>query len=235
MAWWLVAFAGMLGGLGLLAVARRRARALEPIVEAVPSRTIAELETGRFKLVGRVAPIEVSPSAIDGAPCVFREQAEYRTVGRSLVPLMREVGHQITAHPFWLDDGTGRILVDTVGISIEAVTLFEDDGMLAERRLRAGEEVEMVASFEPCSAENDGGPYRVSSLSFRPVADDFGPPRLSYRTQPGMLRPLDEGIAFLRGAGLVLMLCSAAFGAFASFTDSPPIQKNVPYGKYYSY
>jgi len=202
-------------GLGLIGWARRRTRALRPLPEAVPRRNIGELEEGRFRVDGRIVAVETVPSPSDGAQCVFVEHAEYRTLGSELVPLLRQVGHQVLAHPFYLDDGTGRLWVDPRELDIEAVTLTEDSGLSAERRLRADEEVELVARFRPRSVESAGGPYRSRALAWEPVADGLGRPRLTYRTEPGMLRPHDEGSAFLRGAGALLVAAGAAFGALA--------------------
>lgn len=209
MAWTVVA---LVIAIGLLVLAGARRRSLSPVLEAVASRTVAELGKGRFKVTGRVVPIQTSPSRLDGSPCVFLEHAEYRTVGSAIVPLLREIEHVIAAHPFWVDDGTGRVLVDPRHASIDAVTVHEDDGLTAERRLRAGEEVELVASFAPGEAEADGGPYRAAHLAWMPVTDVCGPPRITYRTEKDMLPPpLDDLTAFLRGAGVFLIVLSAFF------------------------
>lgn len=201
-------------GVGLLGWAHRRAHG--PLPEAVPHRRIAELEEGRFRVAGRVVAEHVTPSPLDGADCVFFEHAEYRMLGSEAVPLMRQVDHRIVAHPFVLDDGTGRLRVDPAETDVEAVTLTEDHGLFAERRLRAGEEVELVASFRPRAVEREGGPYRGRAVAWEAHADHLGRPRLSYRTEPGMMRPIDEASAFLRGAGALLVFAGTAFGLLAT-------------------
>lgn len=85
-------------GAGLLWAARVRAQGRIPVLEAVPQCAIEELEAGRFRVLGRIVPLETSPSVIDGAACVFLEHAEYRVLGSSLVPLMKEVEHCLVAH-----------------------------------------------------------------------------------------------------------------------------------------
>jgi len=211
----MIAGTGVGLGLGLMSWARRRARALRPLPEAVPHRPIGELEQGRFRIEGRIDAIETVDSPSDGAACVFVESAEYRTLGSELVPLLKQVGHTMQSHPFYLDDGTGRLWVDPATLDIEAVTLTEDSGLYAERRLRAGEEVELVATFRPRSVEAAGGPYRSQALAWEPVDDALGRPRLTYRTEPGMIRPRDEGSAFRGGAGALLVAAGTAFGALA--------------------
>lgn len=206
---------GMGAALAMLFAARVRARQLAPIREAVATRTVAELGAGRYRLVGQVVPIDTTPSAIDGTPCVLVEHAEYRTVGTELVPLLRQVDHRAVSHPFYLDDGTGRVLVDPTEANIEAVTLTEDQGLWAERRLRAGEQVELVATFEPSWADGDIGPYRAGHSAWRPIVDACGPPRVSYRTEPDMLVAADDVTAFLRGAGLLLLALTGLFASLA--------------------
>lgn len=205
---------GLGAALALFAVARHRVRSLTPIPEAVPFRRLSELGSGRFRVRGRVVAVETTSSLVDGSPCVFLEQAEYRTVGSELVPLLREVGHRTVAHPFYLDDGSGRLLVDPGAAVVEAVTITEDAGLSAERRLRAGEEVDLVATFGPVRAEA-GGPYRAGHTAWQPVADGCGPPRLSYRTEPDMVRAHDEVAAFLRGAGVLTLLLTALLGSLS--------------------
>lgn len=214
MPWLLVALTGSIGFL-LFLWARRRLQQLAPIREAVSSRTVAELEAGRYRLTGTVVPIHTSQSAIDQSPCVYIEQAEYRRVGSGLVPLLREVGHQIQAHVFYLEDETGKLLVDPAGAAIDAVTLYEDDGLIAERRLRAGEQVEVVATWQRRAVEADGGPYRANAAAWEPVEDQCGPPQISYRTERDMVVAGDDVASLLRGVGAMMMMISAVFGFLA--------------------
>lgn len=202
----IVLFAGLSAACALVAWGRARARRLARLEEAVPGCSIADLSHGRFRVTGRVVPTVTTPSRIDGAACVYVESAEYRTVGSELVPVMRQVGHRAVAYPFYLDDGTGQLLVDPTDVVIEGVTLHADEGYSAEIRLRAGEEVELVATFEPAQVEADGGPYRAPHRSFRAVADEVAPPRISFRTEPGMVVATDPAAAFFGGVAVLTML-----------------------------
>lgn len=203
-------------GAGLLYWAQARMRRLRPVREAASHCRIADLGPGRFRIVGRIVPLTTSASAIDAADCVYVERAEYRTVGSELVPLLREVDRRLVAHPFHLDDGTGRVTIDPARAAVDAVTLWEDDGLLAERRLRAGEEIELIASFRPRPMEADGGPYRGSSRSWEAVEDEHGPPRIGFPTDemPAIVAA-DDVTSFMRGVGVVLLVVSAVCAALA--------------------
>jgi len=204
-----------LTGIGLLYWAQARIRRRIPVPEAVPRTTIADLEAGRFRLVGRVVALHSSPSAVDESPCVYLERAVYRTVGSELVPLLREVSRSTESHGFHLDDGTGRIWVDPSTTDVDTVTLVEDEGLLAERRLRVGEQVELVASFQPRAVEADGGPYRANARGWEAAADECGRPQLRHPSEPlaFRLRVSDDVSSFMRGIGVFLLLVSVAIAA----------------------
>jgi len=212
---WILAIVAGATGAALASLARRRHAALRPIADGAEGRSIGSLAEGRFRVAGRVVPIVTSPSAVDGLPCVYRERAEYRLVGTSFVPLLREVERDLVAHPFYLDDGTGRLLVDPAGAVIDAATLDGDDGLTAERRLRADEEIELVGSFRPAVVEDDGGPYRAPALAWEAFEDVYGPPRITHRTEKGMMVPLDDVVALMRGTGIALVALAAVLGILA--------------------
>lgn len=195
-------------GLAVLGVVSRRVHRPPPL-EGIRTTSIAELETGRFRIAGTIVAERSVPSPYDGAPCVFFEHADYSpTLGPGL--LVRETERWTEGRSFYVDDGTGRVRVDPLQSVVEAAVLHEDQGLTAERRLRVGEEIEVVASFalrEP----DEASPYRDVGFEWRCVSDEWGAPRLSYRTVPGMLRPQDEVGMFMRAssifvAGVALLL-----------------------------
>lgn len=209
--------AGLAAGASLVVWSYRRAPT--PSVREGAQRTsIAELTAGRFRVVGRVVALRTSPSEVDGAPCVYLERARYAHVGGGFVPLLREVAHAHAAHTFYLDDGSARLLVDPATTLIECAVATGDSGLVAERRLRAGEEIELVATFRPSDGlgmdDLDQGPYRAPASRYEPGPDGVGPPRITYRTEAGMERGVpDETTSFLRGAGALLIATSSLFGA----------------------
>jgi len=217
---WIIVGVALLAGIGMLVASRWRARRGLRVPEAVRGCAIGELEPGRFRVVGRVVPIETTRSAVDGADCVYSERAEYRSIGSGLVPLLREVEHAARTHPFYLEDGTGRVLVDPAATLIDCATAIADGGLTAERRLRAGEEVSLVATFAPVEAELESGdgPYRAGARRWTPVADGAGPPRLSHRTEDSMVRPPpDDVTALLGGIGGMMVLMGGLLAFVMAF------------------
>jgi hypothetical protein len=208
-----LALTGTAMGLGLFFWSVRRTRAPIPREAAIHS-SIGDLTRGRFHIRGRVVPIRTTPSEIDGSACVYVERAHYAHVG-GLVPLLREVDHGYVAHRFFIDDGSGRVLVDPAESLIDCAVASGDGGLTAERRLRAGEDIELVASFRVDEQIDPGdldGPYRAARASWRPEPDACGPPRISFRTEDGMERAgLDDVNSFLRGAGVLMVAMSLFF------------------------
>jgi hypothetical protein len=195
------------GGAALLfGMAALRARGRRTPRELVATRAIAELGEGRFRVVGRIAPMDTVRSPVDGTACVFVDVVEYRDFGGALC---REVSHELRSVPFLVDDGTGLLLVDPRGAEIEAVSITEDHGLTCERRLRVGEEIEVIGSLRRVEVESEGGPYRGASVAWSVVSDEHGAPRISYRTAPDMVIPGDELAAFFRGAGVLLVAAGA--------------------------
>lgn len=195
-------------GLAVLGYVARRAHRRPPL-EGIRTTSIADLETGRFRIAGTIVSERSVPSPFDGSPCVFFEHADYApTLGPGL--LVRQTDRWTEGRAFYVDDGTGRVRVDPLQSIVEAAVLHEDEGLTAERRLRVGEEIEVVASFalrEP----DDTSPYRDAGFEWRSVSDEWGAPRLSYRTLPGMLLPQDDVGVFIRAssifvAGVTLLL-----------------------------
>lgn len=155
----------LLGAACCWAVAALRARGRARPTELTPLCHVASLTEGRFRVVGRITPIRTIPSAVDGTPCVYQDLVEYRAMPGVRGALRSEVAHEVRAHPFFVDDGTGQLLVDPRYAEIEAVSVSEDDGLTAERRLRAGEEVEVVGKMCRLEVESEGGPYRGATAS----------------------------------------------------------------------
>ncbi|MCB9604035.1 MAG: hypothetical protein H6721_11055 [Sandaracinus sp.] len=199
------------GAVGLFGAAAWRARRVRPPRSEATSREVGSLDEGRFRVVGRIVPMRVLRSAVDGSDCVYVDVAEYRAFGGAV---SREVAREIRATPFFVDDGTGLLLVDPREAEVDAVEVCEDLGLTAERRLRVGEEVEVVGAFRRVEVESEGGPYRGASVAWSAVADGQGLPRISYRTAPEMVIPGDELAAFFRGAAVLLVAAGTLIALF---------------------
>lgn len=207
---WVLVSASLIAA-GLWWAAARRVRGRQ-VVDGAPRRHIGDLEPGRFRVTGKIVGMATSASPLDGFPCVYLEHADYSPVGGPSV-LLKETDRYLRAHPFYLQDATGMLLVDPADASVDAVTVFEDGGLTAERRLRNGEEVEIVARVAQVTVEAEGGPYRAGALAWATIPDDVAPTFISYRTDPSMVVPADEVAVLLRGAGLFLVAVSSILTA----------------------
>jgi hypothetical protein len=217
---------GLFAGVAMVAWSTRRALSL-PIREGAAQSKIADLCPGRFRLTGRVVPIATTASEIDGAPCVYVDRSRYVHVGAGLLPLLREVeGEQVT-HRFYLDDGSGRLLVDPATSLVDCAIATGECGTVAERRLRAGEEIELIALFQASergSDDLDEGPYRSRAASMEAKPDGVGPPRISYRTIEGMQAAVLDGPGtFLRGAGAMMIVVSLLYGVLVFWLQTHAI------------
>jgi len=167
-----------------------------PAMDGARRRTIAELGEGCFRVRGGVVLLDSTPSVIDGAACAYVLRA-------SVDPdegVLREVMHELFAHPFRIEDGTGAIEVDPRLAIIDAPAVQGDAGLVVEQRLRAGEEVELVASFRPCA--RGCAPYRGAGPLLEPVPSESDPPRVA-----AVVEPLAAGVP---GVDVVLARLAAA-------------------------
>lgn len=203
-------FSAGLAALGFVAWRAHR----RPPREGAVTTSIADLETGRFRIAGTIVSARSVPSPYDGAPCVFFEHADYTpTLGPGL--LVRQTERWTEGRSFYVDDGTGRVRVDPLESIVEAAVLHEDQGLTAERRLRVGEEIEVVASFALCEPD-EASPYRDAGYEWRSISDEWGAPRLSYRTMPGMLQPQDDIGVFIRASSIFVASVTLLLGALVA-------------------
>src|SRR5262249_1323289 len=155
-----------------------RAPSLSP-TDGTRRRAIGALEgDGRFKVRGRVVPFETVASAIDGAPCVYVLRASVDPSSG----LLREVEHELRAFTFRVEDGTGPVEVDPRAVVVDAPPVQGEAGLVVEQRLRAGEEVEVIARFRPCA--RGCAPYRGAGMLLEPAPDEGDPPRVTPSTEP---------------------------------------------------
>ncbi len=207
---------------GALLGAWSRTRPPPPLAEAVPRSSIADLAPGRFAVHGRIVPIETEPSAIDAARCVFVERVQAVPEG-----LSRGLEHVRIAHRFFLEDETGRLEVDPERAHVEASTIGDESGRISERRLRAGEEIELVCEVR--ARHRDGASvalaptYRDGAVRIEIDYDAPGSPPilrdavdvrgLDLDARPPGRTAAGAAGAALVGWGLALMLWAAAFAA----------------------
>ena len=197
-----------------------RARARAPLAEAVRRSSIAELDEGRFCVRGRIVPVETETSALDGARCVFVERVEVVAGG-----LVRALEHARVSHRFFLEDETGRLEVDPSRVHIETTTLVDDAGGVAERRLRAGEEVELVSEIRASQGDAGGSldtVYRHASPRFQIDYDAPGSPPILRDTIDVATLDLDAR-PLRRAAGGALGAALVGWGLALLFAGGSPL------------
>jgi hypothetical protein len=185
--------AGSLASAALAVWSRRPAA--PPTTDGTRRRTISALTDGRFKVRGRIVPFETVPSAIDGVPCVYVLRA---SVDPS-AGVLRDVEHELRAFTFRVEDETGTIEIDPRTVVVDAPPVQGEAGLVVEQRLRAGEEVEVIARFRPCA--RGCAPYRGAGMLLEPVPDEADPPRVTPSTEPLDARLVTRpDVALARGA-----------------------------------
>jgi hypothetical protein len=92
------------------APARRAAR----VLRSVPRTRVLQLAPGPVRVTGRACKAEHALTApVSGRPCVaYQLTIEEAIPGQDQTVTWRPVLRLADAHPFWVDDGTGRVLVE---------------------------------------------------------------------------------------------------------------------------
>ncbi len=194
--------AGGLASYALVAWATRAER--RPAEDGTRLRPIAQLEQGRFRIRGRVVPLETVTSQVDDARCVYVLRASVDP-GQGV---LRDVAHTLEAFPFRVEDETGAVEVDPRTVIVDAPPAHGEAGLVVEQRIRAGEEVEVVACFRICA--RGAMPYRGAGTLFEPVPDGADPPRVSPRREA-----LDPHVAPRAEATLARSAAALVLGASA--------------------
>lgn len=194
------------GASAVLAAWGRR-RAEPPLEDGARTRTIAELGDGRFRVRGRIVPLETTTSEVDGATCVYVLRA-------SVDPeqgVLRDVAYALEARPFRVEDGTGAIEIDPQHVIIDGRVAQGEAALVVEQRLCAGEEVEIVARFRPCA--RGAIPYRGEGRLFEPIPDESDPPRVAPSAEKTVAGLVPRGdVMFARAAAAVVLGASALLG-----------------------
>ncbi len=128
---------GMAAGLlifmtGLQALRRKRA------IENTPTSKIRSAAMGRIQVAGTIIPFqEITQAPISGTPCVYfdyriQERYEYKDERGRLHESWRTIDDGAWSVPFFVQDDTGRILVDPKGAQIDSPLDLVDQPMLEE-------------------------------------------------------------------------------------------------------
>lgn len=177
----------------------------------LPETSIAEASAGLVKLVGTLGCDIPVRSLYGDALAAVREVHHYAIEGRGLRAVRTLARIDRSDGAFWVDDGTGRVLLRPGSCRID----FEAEGadpesMIEEHRLRVGERVAVIGVVQ-----------RVEQLAAHPMrqrpheADASlqfaSPPLVTWRTEPEVfprLRPPVGSVALSAGS-----VCMAVLGA----------------------
>ncbi|MEI8257352.1 MAG: hypothetical protein WCJ30_16885, partial [Deltaproteobacteria bacterium] len=112
------------------------------LLGALPSTPIAHAREGVVKLVGRVGAAASVQSYYHRVDCVVLELHHYEVVDTSSGPRRVLIRKEVDARPFWIEDETGRLLIDPTKVRIDYEVEGSDlDSTIEEHRLRVGEQV----------------------------------------------------------------------------------------------
>jgi hypothetical protein len=112
--------------------------------------SIAQARSGLVKIVGKIGAERASASLGGGAQVVYSELRHYSVDRRSKYEeLVLDRVEKITHHKFWVDDGTGRVLIEPDKMRLELEVGGSTDELAAEFRFRLGGEVAIVGDHPP--------------------------------------------------------------------------------------
>lgn len=170
------------------------ARALEHLAPT----PIAHASTGLVKLVGTLGCEHPGMSNHGGLATAVREVHHYGVVGRGLRARRVLMRVERSEAPFWIEDDTGRVLLDPAQcrIDFEAET-GDDECLVDELRLRLGERVAVLGEVQR-GAVLTQHPMRRSQASAGEGLRFLRPPVVTWRTEPEVmprLLPPTGGVA----------------------------------------
>lgn len=172
----------------------REARSLERL----PTTPIAHATTGLVKLVGTLGCERPGLSAQGAVATAVREVHHYSVEGRGLRARRVLVRVERSEEPFWVEDDTGRVLLDPAHCRIDfEADAGDGESLVDELRLRLGERVAIVGEVQR-GAVMAQHPMRRSQASAGEGLRFVRPPVVTWRTEPEVmprLLPPTGGVA----------------------------------------
>ncbi len=186
---------------------------------------IAEARSGLVKIRGKVRGAGNVMSYFHRVPCVAHRMVTTtlegsRYVGRTRVDTFR-ISREWQLFPFEIDDGTGKVMVDPRGATIDFETASPEDGSSAveEQYLRDGDTLVLVGEVAVQNDPSFRDAYRPDRVRF------VKPPLISWRSEPEVMPKISPppfasvlalaGIAGIGGAIVndqwqLMLMCSVA-------------------------
>lgn len=170
---------------------------------SLPETSILDAREGLVKLVGVLGCDVPTRSLYGDVLSAVREVHHYNIEGAGLRAARRLTRVERSDQDFWVDDGTGRVVLAPTNCRIDFETEGGDpESMIEERRLRVGERVAVIGTVR-----------RVEQLSQHPMRQRphegdrslqfVSPPLVTWRTEPEVfprLRPPTGGVALSAGS-----------------------------------
>lgn len=159
---------------------------------------IAHATAGLVKLVGTLGCEHPSLSVQGAVPTAVRELHHYAVEGRGLGARRVLVRVERSDEPFWVEDETGRVMLDPARCRIDfEADAGEGESLVDELRLRLGERVAIIGEVER-GAVLAQHPMRRSQASAGEGLRFVRPPVVTWRTEPEVmprLLPPTGGVA----------------------------------------
>jgi hypothetical protein len=167
-------------------------------LERLPITPIAHATSGLVKLVGTLGCEHPGLSVQGGVVTAVREVHHYAVEGRGLRARRVLVRVERSEQPFWVEDDTGRVLLDPAECRIDfEADAGDGESLVDELRLRLGERVAIVGEVQR-GAVMAQHPMRRSQSSAGEGLRFVRPPVVTWRTEPEVmprLLPPTGGVA----------------------------------------
>lgn len=155
------------------------------LLKCLPATPIAEASSGLVKLVGVVGASATAQSYYHRVPCACLELHHYETHGSAGGnPRRVFVRKERDVHPFWIDDGTGRLVIDPARARIDyEIEGTDQESSIEEHRIRVGERVAVLATLR-CTAPQLTHPMRKAPSDFESRIEIVGECLVTWRSEP---------------------------------------------------
>lgn len=178
-----------------------------PIALATPGKLL--------KFTGSVGGLVTETSYYHRVPCVAVELRHYQVLESMKGPRRTLMSTDRKVHPFWVEDETGRVLIDPeqarIDFEVEGADL---DSTVEEHRIRVGEKVSVIGVVQR-SGPRLSSPMRSASTDVDSGMHFEGTPVVTWRTEPEVyprLLPPVGGLALTAGSAVL-----AAVGSLLNF------------------
>ncbi len=167
--------------LGPMTLAEARA------LEHLPVTPIAQATTGLVKLVGTLGCEHPTVSQYGGVATAVRQVHHYTVEGRGLRARRTLARVEHTDAVFWVEDDTGRVVLDPRHCRIDfEADAGDGESLVDEQVLRVGERVAIIGEVRR-GAVTAKHPMRQSQTGSGDGLSFVAPPLVTWRTEPEVM------------------------------------------------